>query len=412
MTDQTTVVSLLRNNAPYRRLWLARTISQWGDAFQTVALALLVFSLTGSGIGVAGVVVAEIIPVLALAPFAGAVVDRLSRVRVMVTADLSRAALAAALPFIDGDVATVYLVAVGLSVGAVFFNPASQSVLPSLVGERDLVAANSALWTAAVVSQVALAPVAGIVVAAWGFEWAFWINAASYVASAFALRRLHLAALLPEDLLRRRWLSDVRQGLRAVRSEPLLRGLAAAQLLAALSAGATGALLVVLAQTHLGVAAASYGLLLGAIGIGAATGPILLTKITDDPRRARYVFGPFVLRGLIDAVLATVTGLVGALAALVAYGIGTSTGSVTFNSLLQAETPESVRGRVFATFDMLWQGGRLLSLLAGGLVADLVGIRAVYYLGALLMLAAAAVGFRGLRLASTPAPASAPEDPQ
>ena len=48
------------------------------------------------------------------------------------------------------------------------------------------------------------------------------------------------------------------------------------------------------------------------------------------------------------------------MAALFAYGLGTSTGAVTFNSLLQAETPERLRGRVFASFDMLWQTGRLL----------------------------------------------------
>lgn len=55
----------------YRRLWVARTISQWGDTFNFVALALLIYDLTGSGVGVSGVVVAEILPVLLLAPVAG-----------------------------------------------------------------------------------------------------------------------------------------------------------------------------------------------------------------------------------------------------------------------------------------------------------------------------------------------------
>lgn len=60
----------------YRRLWAARTISQWGDTFNFVALALLVYDLTGSGLGVTGVVVAEVLPVLLLAPVAGPLVDR------------------------------------------------------------------------------------------------------------------------------------------------------------------------------------------------------------------------------------------------------------------------------------------------------------------------------------------------
>lgn len=82
-----------------------------------------------------------------------------------------------------------------------------------------------------------------------------------------------------------------------------------------------------------------------------------------------------------------------AAAALVVYGVGTSTGAVTFNSMLQAETAEQVRGRVFATMDVLWQGGRLASLAAGGLLADRYGIQVVYYLGGILLLAAAAAGF-------------------
>ena len=85
----------------YRRLWTARTVSQWGDAFNTVALALLVYALTGSGLGVTGVVIAEIVPVLTLAPLAGSLIDRLPGVRVMIGADLGRAVLAFVLPFIE-----------------------------------------------------------------------------------------------------------------------------------------------------------------------------------------------------------------------------------------------------------------------------------------------------------------------
>jgi MFS family permease len=395
VVERTSVRTLLRRPS-YRRLWTARTVSQGGDAFNTVALALLVYSLTGSGLGVAGVVLAEILPVLLLAPVAGALVDRLPRVPVMIGADVLRAGLAFVLPFVDGSVAAVYAVAVGLSAGAVFFNPAAQSVLPSIVGERELVAANSGVWTAAVVAQIALAPVAGLVVAGFGSTAAFWVNAASYLVSAVVLRRLVLPSP-PAPTARDRWWAQVRAGVTTVAGHPLLRALAAAQFLAALSAGATGALLVVLAREQLALGAADYGLLLAAIGVGAATGPLLLSRLTDDPRRAAYVLGPFGLRAVVDAVLATVTGLFSAMAALVVYGLGTSTGAVTFNSLLQAETPEALRGRVFAGFDLLWQSGRLLSLLWGGLLADLVGIRAVYYLGAVLLVVAAATGWAGLR---------------
>ena len=174
-----------------------------------------------------------------------------------------------------------------------------------------------------------------------------------------------------------------------------MRALALGQTLAALSAGATSALLVVLAEQHLGVTGTGYGLLIAAIGVGAAIGPLVLVRLLTDPSRLAFVFGPFALRGVVDLVLASVTAVPVAAGALAAYGIGTSTGAVTFNSLLQAEAPEHVRGRVFASMDVIWQAGRLLSLGAGGLLADRYGIQAVYYLGGLLLLAAASAGVLG-----------------
>ncbi len=386
----------------YRRLWVARTGSQWGDVFATVALSLLVFDLTGSPLGVSGVVVAEILPVLVLAPFAGTLVDRLPRVRVMVAADLLRAVLATTLVFVGHSVTAVYLIALGLSAGAVLFNPAANSALPALVDDNELVAANSGIWSAAVLSQIALAPIAGLLYTAFGAGPAFAINGASFGLSAVVLSGLRLPTAAAPTA-RRGFFADAVAGLKVLAGDRLLRALATGQLLAALSTGATSALLVVLARDHLALAPSGYGLLLGAIGVGAALGPLILTRVIRDPRRPVFVFGPYVLRGVVDLVLATVAALPVALLALIAYGLGTSTGAVTFNSLLQTHAPAHARGRIFASFDLLWQLGRLVSLLVGGLLAAALGIQAVFYLGGTLLLLAATVGWHGLR---TPPPSA------
>lgn len=380
----------------YRRLWAARTASQWGDVFATVALALLVFDLTGSSLGVSAVVVAEIIPVLLLAPFAGTLVDRLPRIHVMIGADLLRAVLTTALVLVGNNVTAIYAIAFGLSVGAVLFNPAANSALPTLVDDKELVAANSGIWTAAVLSQIALAPLAGLLYTAFGPSPAFGVNAASFLISAALLTRLRLPAT-PASTDRRSFFADARAGFQLLVGDRLLRALGAGQLLAALSAGATSALLVVLARDHLALPPSGYGLLLGAIGVGAAAGPLLLTRFIPNARQPVFVFGPFVIRGLVDLVLASFTALPIAILALATYGLGTSTGAVTFNSLLQAHTPPEARGRIFASFDLFWQLGRLISLLVGGLLAAAFGIQAVYYLGGALLLLAAAIGWHGQR---------------
>ena len=377
----------------YRRLWAARTVSQWGDIAQFTAVALLVFHLTGSGVGVSGVVIAEIVPVLLLAPLAGPVVDRLSRVRVMISADLARAVLAGVLAVWHGDVAVVYAVAFGLSAGSVFFNPAAGSLLPALVNDDELVAANSGIWSAAVLSQVLLAPLAGLLVETAGYGWAFGANAASFAVSALRLAGLRASEAARPVPSANIW-GQAREAFGVVGRDRLLRALAVAQALAALSAGATSALLVVLAARRLHTSGGGYGLLLGAIAVGAFTGPLLLGRLRGQARRAPViVFAAFGVRGLVDLVLASVTELAAALGALVGYGIGTSTGNVAFSTVIQSHVPDRLRGRVFSAFDLIWQSMRLASLLLGGLLADTAGIRAVYYTGGALLVAAALAGF-------------------
>lgn len=386
------MLALLRLNPTFRRLFLAQGISRAGDAFNTVALVVLVFGLTGSGLGVAGTVAFEILPVVLLGPVAGLVADRYPRRRVMVVADLARAALAALIAVSHSSIPIAFGVAFGLSTGALLFNPAASSLVPEVLeDDSQVVEANSALWTVAVAAQIVLAPLAGGLIATVGVGWAFAVNAASYLASASLLWGLE-AGTKPADVDALAGWSRVTAGWRAVRAHPLLARLAVVQAIAALSAGATSGLLVVLAVERLGVDAGGFGLLLGAIGVGAVLGPSVWRR-SIQPGRRGWLFGPLAVRGAIDLLLAALVDPLLAGVALVAYGMSTSTGMVAFQSTLHTEVSAEVRGRAFALYDVAWNGARLLSLGLGGLVADAVGIRAVYALGGVLLLVAAAVGF-------------------
>lgn len=385
----------------FRRLFLAQTISRWGDTFNYVALVVLVFRLTGSGVAVAATVAFEIVPVLLLGFAAGAVIDRFPRRGVMIAADLGRAAIAVGLALNHEHLPVVYAAAFGLASLSVFFNPAAASVLPSVVEEGDLVGANSALWSAAVMSQIVLAPVAGGVVAFAGPGPAFAVNAVSFIVSAALLRRV------PSDRARtvgKKVVADVAEGFRVLGRSKFLRSLAAVQALAALSTGATSALLVVLAQEHLDVGPPRFGLLLTAIGVGAAAGPLLLQRVIDDVRTPTLLFGPYLLRGVVDLVLAVFTSFAVAASALFFYGVGTSTGNVTYNTALQTNVAERLRGRVFAFYDVVWQSSRLISLGIGGVLADRFGIASVYVMGGTLLIAAAALGLATVGRSSMTAP--------
>lgn len=374
-------------------------MSRAGDTFASVALVVLVYRLTGSGLRVGVTVAFEIAPVLLFGFVAGTVVDRVPRRRVMVAADLGRAGVALALAlFGTSSLPAIYAAAFALSALTVFFNPAASSAVPALVGSGELVGANAALWSGAVLSQVVLAPVAGLTVAWAGAGPAFVVNAASFLVSAGLLAGLVLPPVAAAGAVAGRRLGELAEGLRAVRATPLLRTLAGVQALAALSAGATSALLVVLAQEHLRVGPSRFGVLVGAIGVGAGIGPLVLQRLVADVRRPGLLFGPYLLRGAVDLVLAASTSFGVALVSLAAYGVGTSTGMVTWNTVLQSSVPDRVRGRVFAFFDVVWQTSRLVSIGVGGVLADALGIRAVYVLGGVLLLAAGALGVSRGRL--------------
>ncbi|MGH9050280.1 MAG: MFS transporter [Acidimicrobiia bacterium] len=341
----------------------------------------------------AGTVAFEIVPILLLSPIAGLAADRLPRRSVMIAADVARVVFAGLLAISHSSVALAYGVAFGLSTGSVFFNPAAASLVPDVVDDDELVAANSLLWTVAVVAQIVFAPLAGALIAGVGVGAAFGLNALSFVASAAALVALR-AGREPAAVTGGRSWHGVAEGFRVVRSSALLGRLAVVQPLAALSAGATGGLLLVLADERFGLGPSGFGVLLAAIGVGAAVGPLVLGRFIRPGVRG-WLYGPLVLRGGVDLTLAATTHGVVAGGALGAYGVGTSTGMVAFQSTVQTEVASKWRGRVFALFDVLWNGARLISLGLGGVLADAAGIRTVYVAGGALLLAAATIGFAG-----------------
>jgi len=380
----------------YFPLWLAQLASSFGDTLHYIALVVLVFDLTGRGAAVAGLVAAETIPVLLLAPLAGVVIDRFSRKTVLIASDLIRAALVVSLVWPQGA-GHAYAVAAGLAAGNVFFNPTVQAVIPAITTPEQRLAANSVAWSTGRLVQIVASAVAGGLIALVGTDAAFAINAASFVASALLIARLRIPARAGQVAgnARRglgRYVAEARAGLDFARRDRLVSRLLAVQTLASLATGATGALLVVLAERHLRLAPSGFAWLIGAIGVGALVGPLIPNALARDYRDARWLFVPYVVRGVGDVFLAVFTPLPVALVILFVYGLNTSTGMVVFSSTVQGAVPDAVRGRVFTLLDATWNAARLVSLAAGALLVDAVGVRAVFWLGGALLATSGVLG--------------------
>lgn len=380
----------------YFPLWLSQLVSNFGDTLHYIALVVLVFEMTGRGTAVAVLVAAEIIPVLMLGPVAGVVIDRFDRKTVLIASDLFRAALALSLVWPQGQ-AHAYVIAAGLAAGNVFFNPTVQAVIPALTTEEQRLAANSVAWSTGRLVQIVAAAVAGGLIALIGTDAAFVVNAASFLVSALLIARLvipphagQVADGTKRGLLS--YFSDARAGLHYALRDRLISRLLVVQSLASLATGATSAMLIVLAERHLQLAPSGFAWLIAAIGAGALIGPLIPNMLATDYRSAQWLFVPYVIRGVGDVLIAVFTPLPFALLVLFIYGLNTSTGMVVFNSTLQGVIPDAVRGRVFTLLDVTWSANRLLSLALGAVVVDLIGVRALFWLGGSLLAFAGALG--------------------
>ncbi len=380
----------------YFRLWLGQLVSNFGDTLHYIALVVLVFQFTGQGLAVAGVVAAEVVPVLVLGPVAGVVIDRFSRKAVLIGADLFRAALVLSLVWPQGAW-HAYVVAAGLAAGNTFFNPTIQAVIPVLTTEEQRLAANSVAWSTGRLVQIVASAVAGGLIAPIGTRAAFGVNAASFVFSAALITSLQIpahAGQVAEGSKRGldAYFADARRGLGFALRDRFVSRLLLVQALASLATGATGAMLVVLSERHLGLAPAGFAWLVGAIGVGALLGPFIPNTLAHDYRDARWLFVPYVIRGVGDVLIAVFTPLPVALLLLLIYGLNTSTGMVVFNSTVQGAVPDAVRGRVFTLLDVTWNAMRLISLALGGLLVDAVGIEPLFWMGGALLSSAGVLG--------------------
>ncbi len=181
-------LELLGRSSSFRLLFGATLTSGLGTWLAFVALMVDVWDRTDSSVWVSALLAADFLPLVAVGLLAAPLVDRLSRKRVMVVADLVRAAVFLLLPFAGGPLAIVALAAVvGLASG--FFRPALYAGVPNLVDEDDLPQANSLLQAVENLTWMLTPPIAGVLVGVWGPESGVLVNALSFVASALLLVR-------------------------------------------------------------------------------------------------------------------------------------------------------------------------------------------------------------------------------
>lgn len=373
-------LSLLRRNRDFRRLYVASLISLGGDWFLLVALFGLVLHFSGSAIAVALVLVIQDLMYFLLSPLAGVLADRIDRRRLMVMADLARAAVCLGFLLIRSD-SEVWLAFLLLAVMASFsaaFEPASAAALPNLVEEEDLATANAlsgSLWGTMLAVGAALG---GVVAAVLGRDTAFVLDAASFLASAwliYRIRRPFAEQRAEEDhpSVREATVETVRYARKDHRVLALLA--------VKFGWGIAGGVLVLiplLAHREYHVGDVGIGVLMASRGVGALIGPFVgRSALGPQDRRIFGAIGvALAIFGLGYALLGLVPSLLLAMPTVALAHVGGGAQWTLSSYGLQRIVPDRIRGRIFAFDGMLVTLTFGLSSLLTGWLAEVFGPQA------------------------------------
>ncbi|MDH5421305.1 MAG: MFS transporter [Acidimicrobiia bacterium] len=358
----------------FRALWIASVVSNVGSFLQGVAGSWLMLELTGSATWVGFMVASTTLPLLFLALTAGALADLVDRAKLLLVSQIVMGSAAAAMAIVTsfGRIGPGLLLALGLllGVGMAFNLPAWQAMVPDLV-PRGMVASAVALNSVAFNVARAVGPaLGGLIVATSGPELAFGLNALSY-AGVIGVLVVMRRTIATSDKESSSVANAIALGVRYARFTQAFRRLL---LLAALFAMTSAVIQAVLPTRteDLGGSAAAYGLMLGAMGLGALMAAFLREQIVR--RLGTYSLPATIgLFGLAGIAVGAAPSIAWSMVALLVAGAAWVWTLTTTNATAQLMAPSWVRGRAMSLYSLAFVGVLPIGSILAGASADLIG---------------------------------------
>lgn len=370
------------------------TVSEVGSQVSVLVLPVLAATLLAATPWEMGVLsAAGMAAFLVVGLPAGAWVDRWRPRRVMVVCDMVRALLVISVPVAAwvGGLGLVQLVAIAFAVGVatVFADVASQSILPALVDRDELVRANSVLMTGASAAEVAGPGVGGLLLRVVSAPAALLADVGSFLVSALLLLRVPAPAR-PTRPGRRALLAEIAEGLRYVVGDRVIRRITLCTAGINLASGLRDAVVVLFALRTLGLSPSTLGVAMSVGAVGGVLGAVSAGWLADLVGQGRIV----PLAALVTAPFAALTPVAGGAVLLAVASAGVAFAAVAYNvaqvSMRQRACPPELLGRMNASIRTVVWGTPPVGALAGGALAGVLGLRAVLWIAAGLMLLAAA----------------------
>jgi MFS family permease len=385
--------------ASFRKLWLATLVSLFGDFLALYAIfSEMTFRMHASARAITLVTVFYLLPLAFVGPVAGVFVDRWHPRRTMVVSDCARAVLALGLVFAHAPW-HIYIVFLALSTFSSFFTPARSVSLPQIVPLEGLMSANALIQQTVQILQMASPVIAGALVGWAGPSSCYYLDSASFLFSGLMIatlvippRRAH-ASQQVKSVVR-----DLFSGMRFILGHPVIGFVILSIAAGTFAISAFSALIAVFVRDVLHANSYLFGALGSAIGAGMLAGGFVVTPLARRVRQKAYlVSAGLLVCGVFIALIARIPHRIVAVAGCFGLGTGVALLIVPAMALTQGQVPAELRGRVSSSSMSLISISQGVALLFAGDLASRLGITAVFYGSALLLLIISIAGTIRLR---------------
>jgi len=354
-------------------------ISIAGSQMQLWALYWHLRTLSNQPMVISGIGLVRFLPVILLSIVAGVIADRVNRRKMAIITQIGLAFVALMRGLTtSGCVMTLWLLfalAAAQSVVVAFDVPARQAIIPSLVPRQDLANAYSLNSIASKVGGILGPALSGVVIAFWGLQWAYWLNALSYLAVIAALIAMGEVQYQVEKRsfdVRGTWV-EIKQGFKFIADTPIIFSVMILDFFGTFFSSAN-TLLPFVARDILHVGPIPYGWLSASQSIGTVLVAIYLSQKSYLHRQGMLISisvilfgGATILFGLSSSFLLTMT-------ALILIGAFDGLSSIIRNTVRQIMTPDEMRGRMISITQIFFKGGPQLGEMESGLVAQILGV--------------------------------------
>ncbi|MFN2187156.1 MAG: MFS transporter [Candidatus Promineifilaceae bacterium] len=368
-------------------MWLGQLVDTIGSSLTSLAASILIYRETGSAASVGLMLIATAAPGLIFGLFAGVIVDRYDRKRIMILANLIRAILVFLIPvLVPLNTAWLYvLVALTSTVGQ-FFDPAHESVLPEIAPDEELAAANSLMAISSFGSTAIGFAASGLLASLGDLKWAFYVDAITFVLAAIFIALIEIKPLIVESKTNVSVIiSGLRGGLKYLFDTPILKSLFLVSIPVVVAVGLINSLLLPFATQALNMSEFQFGIQEGVTSIGFVVGALAMAGFAGRLYEGQWLTIGYIGLGILGFAYSQATNIPIAITILFFFGMMNAPSSIAKRLVIQRHAPREMRGRVnsafFVTRDIFFLVG-----MGAAALADVFDVRTMFVIASLIVL--------------------------